>query len=97
MLKKSVEFKTSSQHIGVAYLQKPVLKYLVRKPEIQYIIKMVPRVFNFVVLIVVLGLLAVNVAADSSYRKPPFNGSIFGKRSNSGNAISNNNNNNGNI
>lgn len=54
---------------------------------------MVSRVVCFAVaMVLVLGLLAISgVVADSSYRKPPFNGSIFGKRSNTGNAIGNNN------
>ncbi|XP_071450556.1 FMRFamide-related neuropeptides-like [Hetaerina americana] len=36
-------------------------------------------VFYFGVVLVALALLSVSVSA-SSYRKPPFNGSIFGKR-----------------
>lgn len=47
-------------------------------------------------IILVIGLLsneALLVVADSSYRKPPFNGSIFGKRSSNRNSNPNNVNN----
>lgn len=37
--------------------------------------------FRFVLVIVVVAFILA-IAVDAAYRKPPFNGSIFGKRSN---------------
>ncbi|XP_043598137.1 SIFamide-related peptide [Bombus pyrosoma] len=38
--------------------------------------------FSRFVLTIVVVLFVLAIAVDAAYRKPPFNGSIFGKRSN---------------
>lgn len=58
-------------------------------------------VCSVLVLVMIVGMLSSDgrhfVVAESSYRKPPFNGSIFGKRAPPMNSLvnSNRNNNNG--